>query len=119
MDKSYAKRIDRVKSILGGMTAYADQLEKWGITQEFITNMTNLYTQANDNEQKKNAIKASAQQLTTAQDQLMEELESNCAMVKKLVRFELPKEYWPEFGFRKGEFAAKVTADPEEEIAAM
>ena len=110
MDRSYAQRIDRVKGILGGMTANADKLEKWGITQQFITNMTTLYNQASENEQKKNALKASTQQLTVAQDQVMGELESNCAMVKKLVRFELPKEYWPEFGFRQGEYAEKGTS---------
>jgi hypothetical protein len=110
VDRSYAHRIDRVKGILGGMVAYVDKLEKWGITQEFITNMTTLYNEASANEQQKNALKASTQQLTIAQDQLMEELESNCAMVKKLVRFELPKEIWPEFGFREGEYAEKSTA---------
>ncbi len=110
MDRSYAHRIDRVKSILGGMTAYEDKLEKWGITQEFITNMTTLYNQANTNEQKKNALKATVQQLTLAQEETMDKLESNCAMVKKLVRFELPKQCWPEFGFRQGEYAEKETA---------
>ena len=110
MKYSYAARINRVKSILGGMAAYADKLAKWGITQDFITDMTTLYTQVNDNEQKKNALKASTQQLTAEQDELMEKLESSCAMVKKLVRFELPKETWPEFGFRQGEYAEKVTA---------
>ena len=111
MDYSYAARIDRAKSILGGMTANGDKLEKWGITEEFITEMNSLYNQASANEQKKNALKASIQQLTVAQDQIMDELESNCAMVKKLVRFELPKETWPEFGFRKGEYATKGTTE--------
>ncbi len=110
MDYSYAARLDRAKGIISGMTANADKLEKWGITQQFITNQTALYNQASENEQKKNALKANTQQLTVAQDKLMEELESNCAIVKKLVRFELPKECWPEFGFRKGEYAEKETA---------
>ncbi len=72
------------------------------------------FNKANDNEQKKNALKANAQQLTVAQEQLMEELESNSAMAKKLVRFELPKETWPGFGFRKGDYAEKSTAGAEE-----
>jgi hypothetical protein len=114
MDKSYAQRIERVKNLIGGMTAYADKLEKWGIIQEYVANMNTLYNKANDNEQKKNALKANAQQHTVVQDQLMEELESNCAMVKKLVRFELPKETWPGFGFGKGECAEKSTAGTEE-----
>jgi hypothetical protein len=68
---------------------------------------------------KKSAIKSSAQQLTVEQDQIMDDLESNCAMVKKLVRFELSKEYWPEFGFRKGEYAEKGTADAGEQKSAV
>ncbi len=110
MDRSYAHRIDRIKSILGGVAAYGDKLEKWGITPEFITSLTTLYNQANTNEQKKNALKAIVQQLTLAQEETMNKLESNCAMVKKLVRFELPKECWPEFGFRQGEYAEKERA---------
>ncbi len=110
MDYSYAARLDRAKSIISGMTANGDKLEKWGITQQFVTNITALYNQAIENEQKKNVLKANTQQLTVAQDQLLDELESNCAIVKKLVRFELPKECWPEFGFRKGEYAEKETA---------
>jgi hypothetical protein len=47
MNYTYAARLNRVKSILGGMTAYADKLAKWGITQNFITDMTTLYTQWN------------------------------------------------------------------------
>jgi hypothetical protein len=114
---TYAHRIDRVKSILGGMTAHAEKLAKWGITAEFIDKVAQLYNQACENEQKKNALKASSQQAVAEQDQVMAELESNCGIVKKLVRFELPKEYWPEFGFRQGEYAAKTktaATDPQE-----
>jgi hypothetical protein len=111
---SYAHRIDRAKSILGGLAAHGDKLTKWGITPEFITDMTTLYSQAGEVEQKRNAAKSNAQQLLAQQEQIMAELEGNCSMVKKLVRFQLPSEYWPEFGFRKGEYAAKeTTAAPE------
>jgi hypothetical protein len=118
MINTYAHRINRVKAILGGMTAYGDKLAKWGITPEFITKMTQLYNQANENEQKRNAAKAGSQQLTAEQEAIMTELESNCSMVKKLVRFELPKQYWPEFGFREGEYAEKAPDIVDEQEAA-
>ena len=109
MRYTYADRINRVKGIIGGMTSYGDMLEKWGITKEFIAQQNTLYNQACENEQKKNDLKADAQQLTAGQEQLMKELESNCAFVKKLARFQLSKEYWPAFGFRQGEYRAKET----------
>ena len=110
MDKSYARRIAGVRQLLHGMKVYGDKLEKWGITPEFINNITTLYNQANVEEQQKNILKANARQLTAAHNQLMRELESHCALVKKLVRLVLPKETWLEFGFRKGEYAVKHTA---------
>ncbi len=114
MIRTYAQRIDRVKSLLGGMAAHADKLEKWGITPEFIDKLNALYKQATEIEQKRNALKASSQLATVEQDKIMAELEDNCSMVRKLIRFELPKEYWPEFGFRKGEYAEKKPAEPTE-----
>jgi len=92
------------------MILYADEVEKWGITQEFINNLIMQYNQANFNEQKKNILKANARQLTAAQNQLMKELESHCAMAEELVIYELPKEAWPEFGIRKGKYVAKGAA---------
>lgn len=102
MDKSYCRRIAGVRNLLEGMTVYGDKLEKWGIPQELIILMATLYNQVNVYQQKKNILKRSARQITAAQKQLLEELESYCAKIKELVCPELPKETWPEFGYGKG-----------------
>ena len=114
MIQTFAHRIDRIKSLLGGMEAYADSLQKWGITTEFITEMKTQYDQVNENEQKRNSLKSSAQQLTVSQDELMAALENKAGMVKKIVRYELSKECWPEFGFREGEWAAQTATEDDQ-----
>lgn len=112
--RSYAHRINRVKTILEGIAAHADKLAQWGVTSEYIAKINNLYDQACVIAQRRNALKSANQLATVEQEQIMAELEGNCGMIKKLVRYQLPKEYWPEFGFRKGEYAKKDTIDPSE-----
>ncbi len=102
MDRLYARRMAGVRNLLEGMMIYGDKLEEWGIPQELITLMATLYNQVNIYQQKKNTLKLSARQITVAQNQLAEELESYCAKIKELVCSELPKETWPEFGYGKG-----------------
>ncbi len=110
MDRSYVRRMARIKNLLEGMALLGDKLEKWGISQELMNKITMLYNQATINEQKKKILKDSARQLTAAQNQLLKDLESYCTLVREWVRFEFPQETWPEFGFRKGEYAVKRTA---------
>lgn len=112
--QSYAHRINRVKAVLGGLTAHADKLAQWGITPEYVTKVNSQYDQACANEQRRNAIKSSAQLASAEQEQVMTELEGNCGMIKKIVRYQLPKEYWPEFGFREGEYSEKKKKKPTE-----
>jgi hypothetical protein len=70
--------------------------------------MTSLYEQANKLENDRNAIKACSQEATAQAEQVMTELVRLCSDAKKLVRMELSSESCPEFGFRKGEYAAKA-----------
>lgn len=103
MDKSYCRRMAGVLNLLEGMTVYGDKLEQWGIPQEMITLMATLYNQVNVYQQKKNVLKRSARQITVAQKQLLEELESYCIKIKELVCSELPKGTWPEYWIRERE----------------
>lgn len=119
MTKSFANRINKAKNMMAGLTTHATQLSKRGITPEFITQMTLLYEQANQVENERNAIKARSQEATAKVEQVMTELDRLCSQAKKLVRIELPQETWPEFGFRKGEYAVKqVQENKEKEMEA-
>jgi hypothetical protein len=108
---TFAHQINRAKTLLEGLTTYAEQLAQWGITTEFLTKTTELYNQANQLEQKRNALKASSQEATAEQEQVMTDLNSQCGVAKKLVRIALPEESWPAFGFRAGEYASKSTTE--------
>lgn len=114
LSRSYAHRIYRVKAVLDGLAAHTDKLTQLGVAPDYIAKMNELYDRAQANEQRRNAMKSSAQLATAEQETIMAELESNCGMIKKLVRFQLPKEHWPEFGFREGEYAEKKPTEPTE-----
>jgi hypothetical protein len=104
---TFVHQVNRAKNLLDGLKANTDQLGKWGITPEFLAKITDLQDQASQLESKRNALNASAQEATAAQEQIMAELNKQCSVAKKLVRIALPEEAWPAFGFRAGEYASK------------
>ena len=115
MTQAFARQLNNAKNLMAGLTTHAAQLGKRGITPEVIAQMTSLYEQANRLDDERNAIKARSQEATVQVEQVMTELERLYAQAKKLVRIELPSESWPEFGFRKGEYAAKAAPEPAEQ----
>lgn len=114
LNQSFVHQINRAKTLLDGLKSYSDVMAGWGITPEVVTQFTNLYNQANQLEQKRNDLKASARTATAAQEQTMTDLNKQYGIIKKLVRIALPKESWPSFGFRAGEYAAKETEETTE-----
>lgn len=112
--KTYAYRIKKIKAVLSGTMAHADKLTQWGVTPEYIAKINNLFDLACVTEQRRKAIKGTRHLTTVDQELIMAELEGNCGMIKKLVHFKLPREYWPEFDFRKDEYGEKETTKPTE-----
>ena len=113
--RTFAHQINRAKTLLDGLKSYGTELAAWGVTEEVVTGFTNLYNQANQNEQKRNDLKASSKAATAEQEQTMAELNKQYGVIKKLVRIALPEEAWLSFGFRAGEYAAKET-EPTTEV---
>ncbi|HBF39240.1 MAG TPA: hypothetical protein DDW50_18215 [Firmicutes bacterium] len=109
--RTFAHQINRAKTLLDGLKTYGAELAGWGVTEEVATGFTNLYNQANQNEQKRNDLKASSRTATAEQEETMAELNKQYGVIKKLVRIALPEEAWPAFGFRAGEYAAKETEE--------
>jgi hypothetical protein len=105
---TFAQRLMNVKNMLAGLGAHTSELSKRGITPEVLTQMGQLYQQAVKQDDDRNALKARSLESTANAEQTMTELESFCSDARKLVRMELSQESWPEFGFRKGEFASKA-----------
>ena len=104
---TFAERLMTAKNMVAGLTAHAPDLTSRGITKEVLDQMNQLYERAIELDDKRNALKARSQEATSETEETMSELESLCSDAKKIVRMELPEESWPEFGFRKGEYAAK------------
>jgi hypothetical protein len=110
MPKTFAHRLNNAKNMLAGLTLHADQLSKRGITADSVTKANQLYDQTSTLQNERNSLKARCQEATVQAEQLMTELENFCSEAKKLVRIEFPKETWPEFGFRRGEYAGQTAA---------
>ena len=104
---TFAERLITAKNMLAGLTAHTSELGKRGITPEVLGQMGQLYQQVAKLDDDRNTLKARSQESTANAEQTMTELERFCSDARKLVRMELPSESWPEFGFRKGEYAGK------------
>ncbi|HBF37929.1 MAG TPA: hypothetical protein DDW50_11470 [Firmicutes bacterium] len=119
-------RMNRVRSMLKGLTAYLEQLDKYGANPGFLASLAlfkgNLHQIQEyrktlkknswncSNNSQKNARVFSA---TAAKNCNLKKAEHLCSKARKWVRREFPAEVWPEFGFRKGEFSAKQAVKKE------
>lgn len=111
MYQTFAHQINRAKALIDGLTAYGDDVTQLGITKDFVTKLTDLYTKAGQTEQTRNELKATSKLATANLGEIMSKLNGACSLAKKSIRIFLPEEKWPSFGFQAGEFAAKEATD--------
>jgi outer membrane murein-binding lipoprotein Lpp len=71
-------------------------------------NANTLYDKVNTIQNKRNSLKTRSQEATVQAEQAMDELKSFCSEARKLVKIQFPKETWPEFEFRQGEYADRL-----------
>lgn len=115
--QTFAHHINRAKTLLDGLKSRGEEMLKWGIDPGYVTELTELFNQANQQEQVRNDLKAKSLEATTVQTETVTKLNKKCGIARKLIRIALPQEDWPAFGFRSGEFAAKEpkkTKEPNE-----
>ena len=105
---TFAQRLVSAKNMIAGLGAHTSELSKRGITQEVLDQMSGLYEKASKLDDDRNALKARSQEATTQAEETISDLETLCSNAKKVIRMDFAKETWPEFGFRKGEYAGKV-----------
>ena len=115
---TFAQRLVSVKNMIAGINAHANEVSKRGITQEVLDQMSQLYEKAAKLDDDRNALKARSQEATAQAEETMSDLETLCSNAKKVVRMDFAEETWPEFGFRKGEYASKAAAVTPEKIKA-
>ena len=96
--QTYAEKVNKVKLMLSGLTANKEKLARRGLDDSFIESLTASYESAIrlDNEQE--GLKARLKEKTSELDSLMKELEKKHSESKKIVKIDIPKESWIEFG---------------------
>jgi hypothetical protein len=103
MLRTRVQRRYQARCMVAGLTAHVNQMSKWGITAEFIAEMSRLCDQADRQEQERNALKARYQMATARLNQILAELEGLCRTARQIVRIALPKDVWFEFEHGPGE----------------
>lgn len=98
MAMSYADKINLMKVMLSGLKANTDKLSKRGLDVAFVKKFEDAYQNVImlDNEQE--TLKARLKEKTAMLDRGMEDIEALLSESKKIVKLDIPKERWREFG---------------------
>jgi hypothetical protein len=99
MPKSaYAERITGAQVMLSGLSNHLGQLERRGITAEFVERLSTETAEAVtlNNEQEK--LKADLKTKTALLNDKLAEVAKRVAEAKKIVKLDVPKDRWKEFG---------------------
>ncbi len=104
IQKTYTARMNRVRTMLKGLTAHPDQLEKHGATPEFRKALAIFQENLQQIQGQRRNIKRLSLEATTAKNLNLKNAERLCSKARKWVRREFPPETWAEFGFTKGEY---------------
>ncbi len=108
---TFAKRLITAENMIAGLAAHTDEVSQRGFTKEVIGQMTALYQKAVGLDDKRNALKARSREATSEAEKTMGQLEGLCGNARQIVRMDFVEETWPEFGFRKGEYAGKKATE--------
>jgi len=95
---SYADQINAAKLMLSGVRNQGKTLARRGLDQEFITGLEALHTQALKLDDEQEGLKARLQEKTAELDGVLEDLAVKVSEAKKMVKLDLPKPSWKEFG---------------------
>ncbi len=107
IQKTYTARINRVRSMVSGLTTYLEQLEKHGASPEFLAALSLFKGNLHQIQEYRRTLKKDSLEATAAKNCNLKEAEHLCSRARKWVRREFPAEVWPQFGFRKGEYKIK------------
>lgn len=95
---SYADEIAATKVMLAGLKANTERLSKRGVDAEFISELEEDYTQSLTLDNDQEALKARLKETTAALDGWVDKMRRKRSEARKLVKLEMPKESWKEFG---------------------
>jgi hypothetical protein len=98
--KSFAQKINDSKVMISGLKSNVDRLDKRGLGADFTSNYETIHKEAQtlDNEQER--LKAEQATKTKMLNQKIKELDALHAESKKIVKIEMDKSTWKEFGIQ-------------------
>ncbi|MDR0364119.1 MAG: hypothetical protein LBH92_03770 [Bacteroidales bacterium] len=96
--KSHAQKISQAEIMISGLKNNQQQIEKRGVSQEFIDKMAADIIAAVRLNNEQEALKAQLKVKTTELTAKMEILDKAYAEAKKIVKLDFPQAQWKEFG---------------------
>ena len=112
IQKTYTARIKRIRSMLKGLIAGQEQLQKYGATPEFLASLAMFKGNLSQIQQHRQALKQNSIAATAAKNCSLKEAERLCSRARKWIRRQFPPDVWAEFGFRKGEYGKAKSTRP-------
>ena len=98
MKGSYADQINAGRLLLNGLKNQGKVLAKRGLDDTFTGNFDTLLADAQRLDGEQESLKARLAEKTASLTTKLEEVSKAAAEVKKLVKLDLPRESWKEFG---------------------
>ena len=97
-NSSYAEIINSAKVMLSGLKSNSDKRARRGIDNAALTEVEGLYQTAQTLYNEQESLKAKLKTKTAELDTTLDDLSAKMSEHKKLVKIDIPKESWKEFG---------------------
>jgi len=98
MKSSYADQINAARLMLNGLKNQGKVLAKRGLDDAFANNFDTVLAAVQKLDGEQESLKARLAEKTAELNAKLEEVAKAASEVKKLVKLDLPKESWKEFG---------------------
>ena len=97
---SYADEVNSARLMANGLRNNQTQLAKRGIDEAFLADFVHLQTQAQDLDSEQETLKARLKSKTAELEGVLTQLAAKYAEAKKLVKMDIAREGWKEFGIQ-------------------
>ena len=96
--KSYANLVNDVKLMMSGLKANTTLLSKRGLDKTFVESMSADFSRVIELDNEQESLKARLKEKTSELGSLIASLNKKYSESKKIVKIDVPKEGWKEFG---------------------
>lgn len=95
---SYADLVMAAKTMIAGLQSNQARLSKWGVSQTFLDEFTGIYREVLTLDNEQQALKSRLKEKTAAMNEGLTAMQKMYGTSKKLVKIEMARESWKEFG---------------------